>query len=159
MSTVVGVFESRERASEAIQALQAEGFNEENLSIVARQDEGEGREDQGGTMESISDGAAWGGGLGALGGVLAGVGALAIPGIGPILAAGPIAAGLSGAVAGGIAGGLIDLGIPEQDGRGFEEDVKQGRLLAVVEADDEEELGLAENLLREYGADRVQQYP
>lgn len=160
MSKIVGVFESRERAREAIEALQQEGFSEEDLSIVARQQEGqEGGGGGGGDLtEDITQGAAWGGGLGALGGLLAGAGALAIPGIGPILAAGPLAAGLSGAVAGGVAGGLIDMGIPEQAGQQFEEDVKQGRLLAIVETDEDDQVGRVQRLLEEYGADEVQSY-
>ncbi len=155
MTKIVGVFESRERAREAIEALQEEGFSEEDLSIVARQDQGQ---DGGDMTEDITQGAAWGGGLGALGGILAGAGAIAIPGIGPILAAGPLAAGLTGAVAGGIAGGLIDLGIPEEAGQQFEEDVKQGRLLAIVETDDDEQVGRVQSLLEEYGADEVQSF-
>lgn len=145
MTKIVGVFESRDRAREAIEALQDEGFSEEDLSIVARQEEGQDSSDM---TEDITQGAAWGGGLGALGGLLAGVGAIAIPGIGPILAAGPLAAGLSGAVAGGIAGGLIDLGIPEEAGQQFEEDVKQGRLLAIVETDDDDQVGRVQRLDR-----------
>lgn len=155
MTKIVGVFESRDRAREAIEALQDEGFSEEDLSIVARQEEGQDSSDM---TEDITQGAAWGGGLGALGGLLAGVGAIAIPGIGPILAAGPLAAGLSGAVAGGIAGGLIDLGIPEEAGQQFEEDVKQGRLLAIVETDDDDQVGRVQRLLEEYGADEVQSF-
>lgn len=164
MSKIVGVFESRERAREAIEALQEEGFSEEDLSIIARQDQGQGQGQGGGgngggdLTDDITQGAAWGGGLGALGGLLAGAGALAIPGIGPILAAGPLAAGLSGAVAGGIAGGLIDLGIPEDAGQQFEEDVKQGRLLAIVETDEDDQVGRVQRLLEEYGADEVQSY-
>lgn len=160
MSKIVGVFESRERAREAIEALEAEGFSEDDLSIVARQQEGQegGGQDSGDLTADITQGAAWGGGLGALGGLLAGAGALAIPGIGPILAAGPLAAGLSGAVAGGVAGGLIDMGIPEEAGQQFEEDVKQGRLLAIVETEEDDQVGRVERLLEEYGADEIQSY-
>lgn len=157
MSTVVGVFEAHDRAKEAIEALEEQGFSEDELSIVARQNQND--ESEQGTMEGdgVGDGIAWGGGLGAVGGILAGLGALAIPGIGPIVAAGPIAAGLSGAVAGGIAGGLIDLGIPEAEGQRFEEDVKEGRLLAVVECEGDDVVQ-AEQLLQRYGADEVQVY-
>ena len=88
---------------------------------------------------------------------MAGAGALAIPGIGPLVAAGPLAAALSGAVAGGIAGGLIDLGIPEGEGRRFEQDVREGRLLAVVETEGER-IEEAEETLRRFGADEVQVY-
>lgn len=167
MSTVVGVFESRDRAKEAIEALEDEGFNEEDLSVVAKDDRGghggnDDSEDESDQMnmvggDNISDGATWGGGIGAVGGLLAGMGALAIPGIGPILAAGPLAAALTGAVAGGVAGGLIDLGIPEGEGQRFEQDVKEGRILAVVECEGEQ-AEKAQDVLKRFGAEEVQVY-
>lgn len=165
MSTVVGVFESKERARQAVEALQDEGFSEDELSIVARDDrqnqgDGEGNDSEQMSMmanEDISDGAALGGGIGALGGLLAGIGALAIPGIGPIVAAGPLAAALSGAVAGGVAGGLIDMGIPEGEGQRFEQDVKEGHILAIVETEGES-VNRAESVLKQNGADEVQVY-
>jgi len=75
-----------------------------------------------------------GGTLGGLAGIAAGAGALVIPGIGPILAVGPLAAGLTGAAAGGLTGALVDMGIPEDRGNYYEEQVKQGNILAVVES-------------------------
>jgi len=90
-------------------------------------------------------------------GVLAGAGALAIPGIGPIVAAGPLAAALTGAVAGGVAGGLLDMGIPEEEGKRYEEDVKQGKVLAIVETD-QGRASDAEEILRSQGADEVTSY-
>lgn len=163
MSTVVGVFEDRERARRAIEELHDDGFTEEEVSLVAKDDRqgGDGgndpdRIDMVGN-EDISDGAAWGGGLGALGGLMAGLGALAIPGIGPIVAAGPLAAALTGAVAGGVAGGLIDMGIPEQEGQRFEEDVKEGRILTVVETEGDG-VNRAKAVLEENGAEEVQVY-
>src|SRR5690625_4721572 len=133
MATTVGVFSSEQEAERAVEALHDEGFTEEEISLVAR-DGGDGGQGQGGQMategmDDVSDGAAWGGGIGAVGGLLASAGALAIPGIGPILAIGPLASTLTGAVAGGIGGGLLDMGIPEERGRQFEEEVKQGRVL------------------------------
>ena len=170
MSTVVGIFDSEAHAIEAIRALQEQGFSEEELSVVGpdkNKNQGNGgmrNRNQGddfetGNMinEDLTEGVAWGGGVGALGGLLAGIGALAIPGIGPVIAAGPLATALSGAVAGGVAGGLIDLGIPEEESKRFEQDLKEGRLLAIVEAEDEE-LELAESIFRENGADEVQVY-
>ena len=65
-------------------------------------------------------------------GLAVGAGALFIPGIGPLIAAGPIAGMLSGAAAGGIAGGLIDWGIPAEESHHYEEDVKQGKTLVAV---------------------------
>ncbi len=82
-------------------------------------------------------GATIGGTMGGIAGLAAGVGALAIPGIGPILAAGPIAAGLTGTAAGGLAGSLVDMGIPQDRGTYYEDEVKSGNILAVVEAEDD----------------------
>lgn len=157
MATTIGVFGSRDQAERAIETLHEEGFTEDEISVIAR-DEGGGQDgDEGGGMgmDSIADGTMWGGGLGAIGGLLAGAGALAIPGVGPILAAGPLAATLSGAVAGGIGGGLLDLGVPEERGQQYEDEVKQGRILCVVESD-EDRSNDAARIMREAGASNVE---
>lgn len=171
MATVIGVFNSREQAERAVRNMRDKGFTENEISIIAKKGqsgEGRGRGDQesaqelgregfggAGAGEDMTEGTAWGGTLGGIAGLLAGVGALAIPGVGPIVAAGPLAATLSGALAGGVAGGLIDLGIPEERGRFFEEEVKRGRILAVVEAAGER-TGEAANILRANGASDVE---
>jgi uncharacterized membrane protein len=128
MSSVIGTFSRRDEAEKAIHELKNKGFDDNKVSIVAREDK------EGGT--DISGGTVTGGAIGGTAGVLAGLGALAIPGIGPIIAIGPIAAGLTGAVAGGLVGSLVDLGIPEDRSRFYENKVKEGKVLAVVEADD-----------------------
>lgn len=167
MATTIGVFESHEQAERAVNKLKQTGFSEQEVSLVARGRGGQGKQAGRGDMEAgdegfaggdMSDGAMWGGGIGAVGGLLASAGALAIPGIGPIVAAGPLAAALSGAVAGGVAGGLLDMGIPEDRGRQFEQEVKQGRILCVVEADDAR-VKEAARILREAGARNVETHP
>lgn len=161
MATTVGVFSSRQEAEQAVETLHEEGFTEDEISLVARDDgdeqsgAGSGGQMAGDGMDDITDGAAWGGGLGAVGGLMAGAGALAIPGIGPILAIGPLASALTGAVAGGIGGGLIDMGIPEDRGRQFEDEVKQGRVLCIVESDGNRTNDAA-RIMREAGADSVE---
>lgn len=162
MATTIGVFESRDQAERAVHKLRQTGFSDKEVSVVARgSDKGAAKRGdmeaggEGMMGENVSDGAAWGGGIGALGGLLAGAGALAIPGIGPIVAAGPLAAALSGAVAGGVAGGLLDLGIPEDRGKQYEEDVKQGRILCVVETEGNRTEEAAK-ILREAGAKNVE---
>ncbi|HHW13304.1 MAG TPA: hypothetical protein GXX28_00025, partial [Firmicutes bacterium] len=82
-------------------------------------------------------------------------GALAIPGLGPIVAAGPIAAGLSGAVAGGLAGGLVDWGIPESRGRHFAQEVGRGRVLALIKTG-AAKVDQAAGILRDNGAREVE---
>lgn len=108
-------------------------------------------------LGEATGGTAWGSALGGVAGLLAGVGALAIPGIGPIVAAGPLAATLSGALAGGIAGGLLDLGIPDAEGRQYEEEVKKGKILAVIESSDAK-IDDAATILRQHGAQDVKTF-
>lgn len=162
MATIVGVFSDKENAEKAVRALREQGFERE-ISVVAKGDEqggGGGRGDMEAGGEGLGDlasGTTWGGAIGGAAGLLAGAGALAIPGIGPIVAAGPLAAALSGAVAGGVAGGLIDMGIPEEEGKQYEEDIKQGRVLAIVESA-QGRMEAAEDTLREHGAEKVKAY-
>ncbi len=160
MSTVIGVFRDVKTAEEAVRALRNKGFKDNEISIVAKDDQNKTRKrdmEVGGEMgtDTISDGTAWGGALGGVAGLLAGVGALAIPGIGPIVAAGPLAGVLSGAVTGGVAGGLIDLGIPEERGRQYEQELKKGGILAVIETS-EDKVNDASSILRQNGAKDVE---
>jgi len=161
LSTVIGVFRDVTSAENAVRALRDKGFGDNEISIIAKDDQ-KGRTGNQGmetgddfATDSMADGTAWGGALGGVAGLLAGMGALAIPGIGPIVAAGPLAGVLSGAVTGGVAGGLIDLGIPEERGRQYEEDIKQGGVLAVVETS-EDKVNDASSILRENGAKSVE---
>lgn len=167
MSTVIGVFRDIHTAEDAVKALRNKGFRDNEISILAKDSQGQGQgqgmsrdmetgSDFGGT-DSIADGTTWGGALGGVAGLLAGVGALAIPGIGPIVAAGPLAGVLSGAVTGGVAGGLIDLGIPEERGRQYEQDLKQGGILAVIETS-EDKVNDASSILRQNGAKDVESH-
>ncbi|MBO8125912.1 MAG: hypothetical protein H0Z38_01605 [Firmicutes bacterium] len=157
MPTVVGTFSSTNDAEQAVGALKEQGFDEKEISLVAK-DEGREEENEGLTMgQDLTGGTATGGALGGLAGLLAGAGALAIPGIGPIVAAGPIAAGLSGAVVGGIAGGLVDLGIPQERGEYYEEQVQKGNILVALKAEDDQ-VDQAANILRDYGAKDVESH-
>ncbi len=100
---IVGIFDTEQAATRAIEQLQNKGINNDEISIITR-DRAELRSiaDETGTMapEGVATGAATGGLLGGVAGLLAGIGALAIPGIGAILAAGPIVATLTGAAIG-----------------------------------------------------------
>ncbi len=151
MSTVVGVFDNKDSAEQAIREVKDLGFREDEISMVAK---GEQKNNNNMNQE-LTDGAATGGALGGLAGIAAGVGALAIPGIGPILAAGPIAAGLTGAAAGGITGGLVDMGIPQDRGDYYENEVKSGKILAAVETEDNNIDDIA-SALRNNGASDVE---
>jgi gas vesicle protein len=151
MSTVVGVFSSEQQAQQSIEALRAGGFGGDEISLVAK---GQKEDDNDG---SLTGGTTTGGTIGGITGLLAGIGALAIPGIGPIIALGPIAATLSGVVAGGIAGGLIDLGIPPQRGEYYEGKVQEGKLLSVIETD-AGKVDQAAQILRDNGAEDVESH-
>lgn len=162
MSIIVGTFQGGENAEKAVTAIREKGVTDEEISIVGREEAFQTEEDDEGakgdltyTDQDVSDGAITGGTIGAIGGLMAGAGALAIPGIGPVVAAGPIAAGLSGAFAGGVAGGLLDMGIPEERGRHFQEKIKQGHILTIVNADSTNVNDIS-SILRRYGAQDVE---
>jgi len=104
---------------------------------------------------SLSSGVTTGGILGGLAGLAAGAGALAIPGIGPLVAAGPLAGVISGAATGGVAGGLIDWGIPSDRSDFYEGKVREGRILATVRTEDHK-VDRAASILRNNGATDVE---
>ncbi|MBC7323757.1 MAG: hypothetical protein H5T99_00390 [Moorella sp. (in: Bacteria)] len=157
--TVIAVFSNEQVAREAVEDLRRAGFDKE-ISILARNKggqegagEGEGL-NMGVGAGGISDGVTTGGVLGGLAGLAAGAGALVVPGLGPLIAAGPIAGLLSGAATGGVAGGLLDWGIPEAEGREYENEIRQGKMLVSVRCDDKR-AEQANRILRDHGADRV----
>ncbi|MFD3257706.1 general stress protein [Paenibacillus lentus] len=143
MKKIVGVFASEQDATNAIEDLKRYGFSIDDISVVGRDKEHmDSMKEETGTKapEGVASGAATGGIVGGLTGLLAGLGVLAIPGIGPIVAAGPIAAALAGAAvgagAGGLVGGLIGLGIPENEAKEYGSYVEHGRILVLVDADE-----------------------
>ncbi|KAB7705346.1 hypothetical protein F9802_14710 [Bacillus aerolatus] len=139
---IVGVYDTHTEAIEAIEDLKRQGYHSDEISVISKdREELEYVEDTTDTKaeDGAAAGAATGGILGGLTGVAAGAGALAIPGIGPIIAAGPIVAGLTGAAAGagagGLTGALIGLGIPEEDADRYNNYVKEGKMLVLVDRD------------------------
>ena len=147
--TVIGVFNDQMTAQRAIERLKDAGFAPSDIGILMQNQQGaQNLAAQTGTKagEDAGKGAVAGGLLGALGGLLVGVGALAIPGIGPVVAGGPLAAGLGavlgstatgavvGAGVGAIAGALIGMGVPENEARVYEDRFRQGRILVTVKA-------------------------
>lgn len=107
--------------------------------------------------DNISDGVVTGGILGGLAGLLIGAGSMMIPGLGIIAAAGPLTGLLSGAVTGGLVGGLVDLGIPESNSRKYETDVREGKILFSMRAD-EDKIDRISSILRENHAISVESY-
>lgn len=141
--TVIGVFQDRIAAEDAIRDLQDVGFQDNAIGMVARNDNGElVTERAGATMveEGFAVGVVLGAGVGALVGL--GVAAGTIPILGPVLAIGTLATVLLNAAAGatvaGLVGALVGSGIPEEDATIYEKELRGGRLLVIVDADDRE---------------------
>jgi len=154
---VVAVFDDPEQARDAIAALKAEGFSGSDISVLMP-DRGQTRAMAEDTGTEAGAGAATGlvagGILGGLTGWLVGVGALAIPGAGPFIAAGVLGAALTGAAVGAgigaIAGALVGLGIPEEEAGWDEGEIKGGRTLVTVRSGARDDV--AEDILHDYGA-------
>jgi uncharacterized protein (TIGR02271 family) len=156
--TVVGLFQDQPSAEAAIQRLKAAGFTEQQIGVAVRDRERQETLTEGtGTQaaEDATKGAVGGGVVGGVIGLLAGVGALAIPGVGPIIAGGALASTLAGAgigaAAGGLIGALVGMGVPEEDAQFFERGFKEGGILVTVQAGDRTEV--ARQALVEAGAD------
>ena len=141
-TTVIGLYDRLEDAQNAVSELVSAGFPREDISIVAADTEGKFKTYVGESSAEGGEGMATGAGIGAavggLGGLLIGIGALVIPGIGPVLAAGPLASALIGAgvgaVTGGLLGALVDAGVPEEQANLYAEGVRRGGTLVKVTA-------------------------
>jgi uncharacterized protein (TIGR02271 family) len=138
---VVGLFRDQFQAERAIRDLKSGGFSDNQIGVLMQDPEAGRRlaEDTGTKAgEGAKAGALSGGVVGGVLGLLAGVGALAIPGIGPIIAGGALASTLAGAgigaAAGGLLGALMGMGIPEDEARYYESGLKEGGILLTVEA-------------------------
>jgi len=157
-TSVFGIYRTRAEASAAVDALRLAGFR--NTDISALFPENVGTKDfahEKGTKapEGAATGAASGVVLGGALGWLAGIGALAIPGIGPFIAAGPIMGALAGAGAGAVTGGLIGaltgLGLPEYEAKRYEGRVKEGGILLSVHCDSSDWVKKAKEILENTG--------
>jgi uncharacterized protein (TIGR02271 family) len=156
--TIVGLMETEREGESVVRALMGDcGCDRDDIGLMARGIEGQEIAPEGKTRGS---GAAKGAGAGAaVGGVLglvAGLTSLAIPGLGPIIAAGPIAAALAGAgigaVAGGVIGALTKQGVPEEDAHYYAEGVKRGGTLITVRADDDTMADCVARTMKKHGA-------
>jgi hypothetical protein len=150
------------QASRIVESLKAAGFSNNDISALLP-DKGSTREfaHKKGTKapEGAVTGATTGGVLGGILGWLAGIGALAIPGLGPFVAAGPILAALSGVAAGGVTGGvvgtLIGLGIPEYEAKRYESRLREGRILLAVHSENSDETKRAKEIFEREGAEDI----
>lgn len=157
--SVVGLVASRVNAERVVNELQRAGFGGNDISVLFPDDTGTkdfAHEQHTKAPEGAAAGAGTGGVVGGTLGLLAGIGALAIPGVGPLIAAGPIMAALSGAAAGAVVGGLggalIGLGIPEIEAKQYEGKLKQGNILLSIHVDNPAERDRAKKLLEAHGA-------
>jgi hypothetical protein len=156
---VFGLVDSESQAERIVDNLKAAGFSNNDISVLFP--------DKAGTRDfahekatKAPEGAAAGAGTGTVvGGVLGwlvGIGSLAIPGVGPFIAAGPIMAALAGAgvgaAVGGLSGALIGMGIPEYEAKQYEGKIKQGNILISVHSEDSDEVKRAKEIFERAGA-------
>jgi Protein of unknown function (DUF3341) len=159
---VFGLAKTEAQAISMVERLKAAGFSPNDISVLFPDKTGTkdfAYEQHTKAPEGAAAGAGTGGLLGGALGWLVGIGALAIPGLGPFIAAGPIMAALSGAAAGaalgGLTGALIGMGIPEYEAKRYEGKVKEGNILVSVHTDDRDERARAKRILEEAGAEDV----
>lgn len=141
MQTITGLFDSHASARSAVNALENQGVPSSDISIVGRNGDDSGID----AAEGAATGAGLGAAVGGAGGLLAGLGLLAIPGLGPVVAAGWLASTLAGAaagaaaggVAGGLIGGLMDAGVDENDAHVYAEGVRRGGTVVTARVQDD----------------------
>ncbi len=160
--SVFCIARTRDQANRIVDQLKNANFSHDDISVLFP-DKSTSRdfahEKNTKAPEGAVAGAGTGGVVGGALGWIVGIGALAIPGVGPFIAAGPILAALSGAAigaaAGGIAGGLIGLGIPELEAKRYEGKVKEGNILLSVHTEDSEAIKRAKEIFTNAGADDI----
>lgn len=156
---VFGIFDSRVALEQTVDILKARGFRNSDISVLMPTPESSANfahEKATKAPEGATTGAASGLAIGGALGWLVGAGALAIPGIGPFVAAGPIMAAIAGAgiggAVGGITGALVGLGIPEYEAKRYESLVKEGGMLLSCHVDDSDWSDKAQEILEQSGA-------
>jgi hypothetical protein len=161
-TAVFGIYRDQRGVEEAVDALRAAGFRNTDISVLFPENEGTkdfAHEKNTKAPEGTATGASTGAVIGGTLGWLAGIGALAIPGVGPLIAAGPIVAALTGVgvggAVGGVTGALIGMGIPEYEAKRYEGRVKEGGMLLSVHSDNSDWTSKAKDILKRTGADDI----
>ena len=161
-TSAFGIYPTRTSVENAVDSLKAAGFRNTDISVLFPESSGSkdfAHEKNTKAPEGATTGAGTGAVLGGALGWLAGIGALAIPGIGPFIAAGPIMAALAGAgvggTVGGITGALIGMGIPEYEAKRYEGRVKDGGILLSVHSDSSEWTKRAKEILERTGGQDI----
>jgi hypothetical protein len=161
-TAVFGIYRTQSEVESAVDTLLSSGFRNEDISVLFPENQGTkdfAHEKSTKAPEGATTGAGTGGVIGGTLGLLAGIGALAIPGVGPFIAAGPIMGALAGVgvggAVGGIVGALVGMGIPEYEAKRYEGRVKGGGMLLSVHCDNSDWVGRAKDILKQTGADDV----
>ncbi len=161
-NAVFGIYPSRSAAENAVDALKAEGFRKEDVSVLFSSPDTTkefATENTTKAPEGAATGAAAGATIGGVLGWLAGIGSLAIPGVGPFIAAGPIMAALAGAgvggAVGGLSGALIGFGVPEYEAKRYEGRLNDGGVLLSAHANDADWTKKAKAILERTGAEDI----
>ncbi|WP_426131423.1 general stress protein [Pararhizobium sp. PWRC1-1] len=142
--TITGLFDSYSDATSAVDQLKATGVSDSDISIVSNNSDGRYKDGDNDAAEDAGKGAGIGAAVGGVGGLLTGLGLMAIPGVGPVVAAGWLAATAAGAVAGAVVGGaagglvgaLTDSGVDERDAHVYAEGVRRGGTLVTAKVDE-----------------------
>ena len=155
-TAVFGIYKSASQAMQAVDRISAAGFSNNDISVLLPDTQSSkefAHEKNTKAPEGTTTGVTTGGVVGGTLGLLAGIGALAIPGLGPFIAAGPIMASLAGLGVGGAVGGLIGalvgMGIPEYEAKRYEGRVKDGGVLLSVHCDTSDQISRAKDLLKQ----------
>ena len=161
-TAVFGIYPSVAPAERAVDTLVAERFSNGDISVLLPDQQGSrdfAHEKHTKAPEGTTTGVATGGTIGGTLGLLAGIGALAISGLGPFIAAGPIMGALAGlgvgGAVGGLVGALVGMGIPEYEAKRYEGRVKNGGVLLSVHCDTFEEITRAKDTLKRTGAEDI----
>ena len=161
-TAVFGIYKGITQAEQAVDRIAASGFSSNDISVLLPDNQSSkqfAHEKNTKAPEGTTTGVATGGVLGGTLGLLAGIGALAIPGVGPFIAAGPIMGALAGVGVGGAVGGLlgalVGLGIPEYEAKRYEGRIKDGGVLLSVHCDTSDEITRAKELLKRTGAEDI----
>jgi hypothetical protein len=161
-TAVFGIYSSETQAEAAVDALISAHFSNDDISVLMPDRKGTkdfAHEKNTKAPEGTTTGVAAGGTIGGTLGLLAGIGALAIPGVGPFIAAGPIMGALAGlgvgGAVGGLVGALVGMGIPEYEAKRYEGRLKTGGVLLSVHCDTGEEIARAKETLKRTGAEDV----
>ena len=161
-TAVFGIYHNANQAERVVDRLLADGFSNDDISVLLQENQGSkdfAHEKNTKAPEGVTTGVTTGGVIGGALGLLAGIGALAIPGVGPFIAAGPIMGALAGLGVGGAVGGLIGalvgMGIPEYEAKRYEGHIKAGGVLLSVHCDTSDEITRAKDLLKHTGAQDI----